>query len=79
MKQNYQEIRLGRCLNEYRHPEYDELIKECIGFVNCSLGGDPSGNPIMFEPKCGPMQEVHGLFKDSDKKVLLRYIIDSSD
>lgn len=76
---NYVEKKLSRCLTEYRHPLYTELLDECIGFVTVPMGVDPQGHAMSFEPKCSPMQECYGLIKDSDKIVKLIYIIDSSD
>lgn len=79
MKTNYIETKLGKCVTKYTHPLFDQLVLECTGFVACQLGDNPSGKPIMFEPKCGIQQDLYGLFKDSDQTVLLMSIVDSSD
>lgn len=69
---------IGRCLTEYSHPCFDELVQKCTGFITTSLGGSIEGKQIRLEPRCGAMEELYGMLKNSDK-VLLKYIIDSSD
>lgn len=76
---NYIENKLGRCLTEYRHPLYGELLNDCIGFITVPIGSDPAGHLVSFDAKCFPMQECYGVLRESNKLVKLIYIIDSSD
>lgn len=75
----YVQTTIGKCLTEYKHPMYDELVKECVGFVTTPLDSKPNGHPIRFEPKCGIMECCYGLLPNTDDVVKLKYIIDSSD
>jgi len=76
----YVQKTIGKCLTEYTHPMYDELVKECTGFVITPLEArSHSGYPIVFEPKCGIMECCYGLLPNTDDVVKLKYIIDSSD
>lgn len=80
IKESYVTKTLSRCVTEYTHPMYDELVKECIGFVVTPIETKlPKGYPMIFEPKCSAMQICWGILPNTDDVVKLRYIIDSSD
>jgi len=80
MKTNhFKRIQLGRCLNEYQHPLYGELIKECVGYiVTNEMTNNPQGT-IIDKPTCGTNQYCYGVLKEAGVVVLLRYVVDSSD
>jgi hypothetical protein len=76
---NFKQINLGKCLNEYQHPLYAELLNQCDAYVVTNEMNPEVKGQKYSSPKCGPNQFCYGILSDSGVKILLRYIVDSSD
>lgn len=78
------EKKLRMCLTEYRHSEYDELVKSYNKFLTVSqfdsapnwVGEDDPR--LIAEPKCGYGEVMYGVNEHGNLFKLLS-IIDSSD
>ncbi len=79
MTVKFKEAIIGRCLRQFSHPLYESLIKECDGFIVLNHQTSVPEGAILDTPRCGPNQYCYGILKDSGVRVLLRYIVDSSD
>lgn len=79
MNNSFTQIALSNGSTEYQHPLYSTLILECSGFLTATLQDVVPDGPVNDVPSCEITEYCYGILKGSGARVLLRYIVDSSN